>query len=158
MDTLSLHPIFTQEEVESLVDYNSKSLDELIEKGKIKILSPGLYGFVKESRFGLLPPSTNEQLLFIRRKFPHTFIGGASAYNSLGFSTQVPSRLCLFTNHNIPYEFKHFVIDSYPYPISPEWLMVYPLIDYVIKPYVFTQIDKPEELLKKVISKRNFKP
>lgn len=73
----------------------AKTMERLINKGLIKRVSPGVFYKPKQSIFGELKPDEDELLksfLFEDGK-RIAYVTGISLYNSMGLTTQIPSRI-----------------------------------------------------------------
>lgn len=71
------------------------ALARLAQKSVIVRLRRGLYMKPKKSRFGPLPPSSESTLSALTHKGKKSYPAGASAYNKLGLTTQVPNTFIL---------------------------------------------------------------
>jgi len=89
--------VFTLDEVIVRIDLDDhkntaiKALARQIAVGNIKKISSGIYYRPKKSRFGDLPVDTQEVVKTISKKKKATYVvSGATAFNTLGLSTQLP--------------------------------------------------------------------
>ncbi len=81
------------------VEYVTKLLAQFEKEGLIHRVSKGIYVKAKNTKFGLLYPSADKLVYEIAKRDRAKVIPtGATAANRLGFSTQVPMRICYLTS------------------------------------------------------------
>lgn len=146
MSLLSLEEIKQQ--------FAGSSIEKLIEDEIISRIQHDLFYVVKSTKFGkITEPSQSDCIRFILDNYCNSFVGGASAYNSLGLSTQVPNVVDVFTNELIPYEFNLIKITNYEYTIIKEYREIYPLVEFVINGYAFSDNEFSMEVVSKLLKK-----
>ena len=129
-DELKAGRVYRREDLARLSKAVDRHLQELVSKGTLKKLAPGLYYAPKQSNFGPLPP-TDEQLVqgFLRDK--DFLVFSPSSYNTVGLGTTQLYNSTLVYNHKRHGVFKlgnrqfHFrVKPRFPKKLTPEFLYV----------------------------------
>ena len=129
-DELQAGRVYRREDLARLSKAVDRHLQELVSKGTLKKLAPGLYYAPKQSNFGPLPP-TDEQLVqgFLRDK--DFLVFSPSSYNTVGLGTTQLYNSTLVYNHKRHGVFKlgnrqfHFrVKPRFPKKLTPEFLYV----------------------------------
>ena len=129
-DELQAGRVYRREDLARLSKAVDRHLQELVSKGTLKKLAPGLYYAPKQSNFGPLPP-TDEQLVqgFLRDK--DFLVFSPSSYNTVGLGTTQLYNSTLVYNHKRHGVFKlgnrqfHFrVKPRFPKKLTPEVLYV----------------------------------
>ena len=129
-DELQAGRVYRREDLARLSKAVDRHLQELVSKGTLKKLAPGLYYAPKQSNFGPLPP-TDEQVVqgFLRDK--DFLVFSPSSYNTVGLGTTQLYNSTLVYNHKRHGVFKlgnrqfHFrVKPRFPKKLTPEFLYV----------------------------------
>ena len=129
-DELQAGRVYRREDLARLSKAVDRHLQELVSKGTLKKLAPGLYYAPKQSNFGPLPP-TDEQLVqgFLRDK--DFLVFSPSSYNTVGLGTTQLYNSTLVYNHKRHGVFKlgnrqfHFrVKPRFPKKLTPEFLYI----------------------------------
>ena len=129
-DELQAGRVYRREDLARLSKAVDRHLQELVSKGTLKKLAPGLYYAPKQSKFGPLPP-TDEQVVqgFLRDK--DFLVFSPSSYNTVGLGTTQLYNSTLVYNHKRHGVFKlgnrqfHFrVKPRFPKKLTPEFLYV----------------------------------
>ena len=97
-DELQAGQVYRREDLARLSNAVDRHLRELVSKGMLKKLSPGLYHAPKQSNFGPLPPA-DEQVVkgFLRDK--DFLVFSPSYYNAVGLGTTQLYNRTLVYNH-----------------------------------------------------------
>ena len=129
-DELQAGRVYRREDLARLSKAVDRHLQELVSKGTLKKLAPGLYYAPKQSNFGPLPP-TDEQVVqgFLRDK--DFLVFSPSSYNTVGLGTTQLYNSTLVYNHKRHGVFKlgnrqfHFrVKPRFPKKLTPEFLYI----------------------------------
>ena len=129
-DELQAGRVYRREDLARLSKAVDRHLQELVSKGTLKKLAPGLYYAPKQSKFGPLPP-TDEQVVqgFLRDK--DFLVFSPSSYNTVGLGTTQLYNRTLVYNHkrhgvfklgNRQFNFR--VKPRFPKKLTPEFLYV----------------------------------
>ena len=129
-DELQAGRVYRREDLARLSKAVDRHLQELVSKGTLKKLAPGLYYAPKQSNFGPLPP-TDEQVVqgFLRDK--DFLVFSPSSYNTVGLGTTQLYNSTLVYNHkrhgvfklgNRQFNFR--VKPRFPKKLTPEFLYV----------------------------------
>lgn len=89
--------VFTLDEVSHLGTRSSlaMALSRLVKKEILTRIKNGLYLKPKTGKFGVLPPTREAIVRAVTKNGKTGYISGVSAYNRLGFTTQVPNTLTI---------------------------------------------------------------
>lgn len=144
-----------------LRDLLGATFDQLLKEGALEHFQKDLYFRTKKTRFGARRASDGDVLNFIFENYPQSFMGSHYAYNNLGFSTQVPNTIVIFTNSQElieTYSFRFIELRIFAPQINPDSRKIYPILELLNGDLCFWDAETPEQqsdLLQSAINRFN---